>query len=71
VMPEMNGAQLARCLRGRCPSLRTLFISGYTAEVVLRQGVQDQERNFLAKPFTLKDLAARVREVLDAASEPV
>ena len=40
-------------------------MSGYTADVIARQGVLDQGVKFLPKPFSLKDLAAKVREVLD------
>jgi hypothetical protein len=47
---------------------RYLFMSGYTADIVARQGVLDDGLNFLPKPFTKADLAAKVREVLDSPS---
>ncbi|OQX17096.1 MAG: hypothetical protein BWK76_10620 [Desulfobulbaceae bacterium A2] len=66
VMPEMNGRDLARYLHGFLPGLRCLFMSGYTANVIAHHGVLDPGVHFLQKPFSSRDLAARVREVLDA-----
>ena len=63
VMPEMRGTDLAQVLRGRQPSLRVLFISGYVPAVADRADVS--EANFLLKPFTLRDLSEKVRSVLD------
>ena len=64
VMPEMNGRELADRLREIRPNLKHLFMSGYTADVIAHQGVLDEGVNFISKPFSLKDLAAKVREVL-------
>jgi len=66
VMPEMNGRQLAGELRQRCPQLKVLFISGYTANAIVHQGVLDPGVAFLQKPFLTYTLARKVREVLDA-----
>jgi CheY-like chemotaxis protein len=60
-----NGRQLADTLtRGR-PGLRTLFMSGYTDNVIVRQGVLEAGVEFLPKPFTPEGLCRRVRQVLD------
>jgi PAS domain S-box-containing protein len=65
VLPGMNGRQLANTLRDRMQNLKVLFISGYTADIVLRRGVLEGEVDFLEKPFTPSLLASRIRVVLD------
>jgi CheY-like chemotaxis protein len=65
VMPGVSGSQLADSLRGRYPKLKVLFMSGYTADAVLRHGILDGAENFLHKPFTPVSLANKVREILD------
>jgi signal transduction histidine kinase/CheY-like chemotaxis protein len=65
VMPEMNGRELARTLLSRYPRLKCLFMSGYTADVIAEHGVVEGGVNFLQKPFSTGDLAAKVRQVLD------
>ncbi|WP_224959929.1 hybrid sensor histidine kinase/response regulator [Geomonas subterranea] len=66
VMPEMNGRDLVRRLLPFCPRVKCLYMSGYTANVIAHHGVLDQGVNFISKPFTMNDLAAKVRAVLDA-----
>lgn len=63
VMPEINGWELARQLLIFQPRLKLLFMSGYTAEIIARHGVLEEGVSFIQKPFSLKDLAARVNEV--------
>jgi two-component system cell cycle sensor histidine kinase/response regulator CckA len=65
VMPGMSGRGLADTLRTRDPGLKVLFYSGYTADVVVRRGVVQDEMAFLQKPFTPQALARKVRQVLD------
>jgi DNA-binding response OmpR family regulator len=65
VMPGMNGRQLAEQLEMMRPGMRVLFVSGYTEDAVLWQGVSLDKRTFLQKPFTSLELARRVRVVLD------
>jgi PAS domain S-box-containing protein len=65
VMPEMNGRDLARDLLALCPNLKCLFMSGYTADVIAHHGVLDSGIHFIQKPFSARDLASKLREVLD------
>jgi PAS domain S-box-containing protein len=65
VMPEMNGRDLAKNLLSVFPGLKRLFMSGYTANVIAHHGVLDEGVNFIQKPFSAQDLAAKVRAALD------
>ena len=65
VMPEMNGPDLAQRLLSLYPDLKCMFTSGYTADVITHHGVLDEGVYFIQKPFSRKDLAAKVRTVLD------
>ncbi|MBI5589175.1 MAG: PocR ligand-binding domain-containing protein [Deltaproteobacteria bacterium] len=65
VMPEMNGRDLANLIRDIKPELKCLFTSGYTANVIAHRGVLDEGVNFLPKPFSMKDLAFKVRQALE------
>ena len=66
VMPDMNGRDLAEKLLSQYPALKRLFMSGYTADIIAHHGVLDEGVHFIQKPFTMLDLAAKVRETLDA-----
>jgi two-component system, cell cycle sensor histidine kinase and response regulator CckA len=66
VMPQMSGGELARELEKIRPETKLLFVSGYPGQTVVDHKVVDVESNFLQKPFTLKQLAKKVRGVLDA-----
>jgi PAS domain S-box-containing protein len=65
VMPEMSGRKLAESLRAVHPAARVLFMSGFTMDEVVRQGLVDADAKFIEKPFTSDYLARKVREVLD------
>jgi signal transduction histidine kinase/ActR/RegA family two-component response regulator len=67
VMPNLGGRDLAVRLADIRPAMRVLFVSGYTDDAIVRQGMLDPGTNFLQKPFTPEGLARRVREVLDGA----
>ena len=67
VMPEMNGRELAEQARARRPKIKVLYASGYTRNSIVHDGRLDAHANLLAKPFTLEQLAAKVRQTLDAA----
>jgi PAS domain S-box-containing protein len=66
VMPGMSGPTLASELVARRPGLQVLFMSGYTDETVVSNGVLEAGMAFLQKPFTAAGLANKVRQVLDA-----
>ncbi|OQX16120.1 MAG: hypothetical protein BWK76_11965 [Desulfobulbaceae bacterium A2] len=66
VMPEMTGRDLAEKLTSLYPELKCLFMSGYTNNAVAHQGVLEEGVNFIQKPFSNRELAAKVREVLDS-----
>jgi signal transduction histidine kinase/CheY-like chemotaxis protein len=64
VMPGMSGRELAEAVTRRRPSMPTLFLSGYTPDEVLKEGVRAEEAHFLQKPFTPSGLLSKVRDVL-------
>ena len=67
VMPQMGGARLAAELASDRPEMRVLFVSGYAETTFQHHGAIDVTTRFLQKPFSLKTLARKVREVLDEA----
>ncbi|MFA7330782.1 MAG: PAS domain S-box protein [Candidatus Delongbacteria bacterium] len=71
IMPEMNGRDLAAALAELAPGLRCVYMSGYTANVIAHHGVLDPHVVFLQKPFSIRDLALRVRQALDGPPEPI
>ncbi len=67
VMPGMNGRELSKRLTERWPRMKTIFVSGYSGDVIVQSGVIEKGVNFLEKPFTRRALALKIREVLRAA----
>ena len=67
MMPGLTGSELARRAREIRPALLTLFVSGYSGEALSEQDILPEAVALLRKPFSQKELASRVREVLDAA----
>lgn len=65
VMPGMNCRDLASSLLSIQPDLKCLFMSGYTANVIAHHNILEEGINFIQKPFTMKDLGNKVREILD------
>ena len=65
VMPEMNGRDLAKNILHIYPGIKRLFMSGYTANVIVHHGVLDEGVHFIQKPFSPKDLGAKLRDVLE------
>ncbi len=65
IMPEMNGRDLAGHIMPLHPHLKVLFMSGYTANVIAHHGVLDHGVQFIEKPFSKKDLATKIRNVLN------
>jgi len=64
VMPEMNGRDLGKMLQATYPALKQLFMSGYTADVIGHHGVLDPGVSFIQKPFSMRDLGAKIADVL-------
>jgi two-component system cell cycle sensor histidine kinase/response regulator CckA len=64
VMPGMGGRELAKRLLALRPGISVLYLSGYTEDAVIAQGLPSPATAFLQKPFTLQNLARKVREVL-------
>ncbi len=65
VMPEMGGRELVERLRARQPSLKVLFMSGYTERTILVDGTMPPGTGFVEKPFTVEQLIRRLRKILD------
>jgi signal transduction histidine kinase len=65
VMPGMSGKELADRARAKYPALKVLYTTGYTQNAIVHNGVLDADARLLLKPYSLNDLARRVRAVLD------
>jgi PAS domain S-box-containing protein len=65
VMPEMNGPELYARLSAVRAGIKALFMSGYTADAVSQRGAIAEGMQFIQKPFSIRTLAYKVREVLD------
>jgi PAS domain S-box-containing protein len=66
IMPEMKGPDLAKQVVSLYPDIVCLFMSGYSGDVIAHRGVLDAGVNFIQKPFSMQNLAVKVRKVLDA-----
>jgi len=66
-MPEMRGPELAAAIAQSRPETKTLFMSGYTENAVVQQGMVPPGKPFLDKPFDLATLSGTVRQALDTA----
>jgi PAS domain S-box-containing protein len=64
VMPDVDGRKLADEALRRWPHLKVLFTTGFSKNAIIHGGILDQDTHFIAKPFTLEDLARKVHEVL-------
>jgi two-component system cell cycle sensor histidine kinase/response regulator CckA len=67
VMPNMDGPTLIKELAGRLPGVKIIFVSGYAEDAFAKSLDPDQEFHFLPKPFSLKQLASAVKEVMSAS----
>ena len=65
VMPEMGGSEMAAHLQKDNPELKILCVSGYSGEHNKHSGKLDENVNFLHKPYSISELAAKVREILN------
>ncbi|MFO8113271.1 MAG: PAS domain S-box protein [Desulfosalsimonadaceae bacterium] len=64
VMPGINGRDLSERIHTLYPGIRCIFMSGHTADMISRKGVLNEKVNFIQKPFTISELAAKVQTVL-------
>lgn len=64
VMPGMSGRQLADAARINQPGLKVLFTTGYTQNAIVHNGVLDQDAELISKPFTVDQLARKVKKVI-------
>ena len=65
VMPGTDGRTLSRQLREVCPNLRVILMSGYAEDIFAHRGAIAAPLTFIQKPFSPRDLATKVREILD------
>lgn len=65
IMPEMNGRDLAASIKVKKPNLKCLFMSGYTADIINKHGIIEENLCFIQKPFSKTELAGKIREVFD------
>lgn len=69
VMPRMDGPTLSKKVQDMFPHVKTIFISGYTEDTFRKNLDHDAKIHFLPKPYTLKDLAAKVKEVFNVEGQ--
>ena len=65
VMPGMSGRELGEIFEGRYPEIPILYMSAYTEDEVILQGVRFSEINFISKPFTVEGLRLKARAVIE------
>ena len=70
VMPRMDGPTLVEQVRERRPDMKVIFISGYAEDAFRKRLDGDAKIHFLPKPFSLKQLAGKVKEVMEAPARP-
>lgn len=67
IMPEMNGRELMERISAVKPGFKCIFMSGYTGDILAKHSIVDKGVHFLQKPFSVKSLTEKVRQVLDDA----
>ncbi len=65
IMPKKNGREVYDVIKKAKPETRTLFMSGYTADIVLDKGIRERDFDFIAKPLTPNEFMKKVGEILD------
>lgn len=71
ILPSLNGRQIYEQLSAGRPELRVLFMSGYTENLIAPHGVLEEGFHFVQKPFSLRELAQKIREALDGRARHV
>jgi two-component system, cell cycle sensor histidine kinase and response regulator CckA len=69
VMPDMSGSDIVAQIQRLSPRTKTVYMSGYTDDAIVRHGLIDPAQHFLQKPFSPEALGVKIREVLDSARE--
>ena len=69
IMPEMNGVMLFQAIKSTHPLTKVLYMSGYTDDIITSHGALDQNAPLLMKPFTVRQLREKVRQVMQPAEE--
>jgi len=64
-MPKKNGREIYDEIRGLRPNIKFIFISGYTADIILKKGIVEEGVDFVTKPFSKNAILLKVRTVLD------
>jgi signal transduction histidine kinase/ActR/RegA family two-component response regulator len=64
VMPDVNGRALAEQAAALCPQIKILFMTGFTRNAIVHNGVLDAGVHLFAKPFSIEELSVKIREVL-------
>jgi CheY-like chemotaxis protein len=67
-MPDLNGRQLAEVARQQRPDLPVVYTTGYTRNAIVHNGMLDHDVALVPKPFTIEQLAHKIRAVLDQGS---
>jgi YesN/AraC family two-component response regulator len=68
VMPEMNGRLLVERISEMRPDMKFLYVSGYASDMLFRKDLTEKEINFIHKPFRIRDIALKIRAILDGPS---
>lgn len=66
IMPEMNGRELSAKISGIIPGIKTIYMSGYTADVIAHRGILDEGVYFIQKPFSMAELGKKVSETINS-----
>jgi PAS domain S-box-containing protein len=69
IMPDMSGKELFEKLVARLPDLKCIFMSGYSSNIIARHGLLGDGVNFIQKPFNIKDLAKKIKEILKSGTD--
>jgi YesN/AraC family two-component response regulator len=65
VMPKMHGPELAKRVSSLYPEMKVIYMSGYVEKFISHHGILEKGMEYIQKPFTVNELARKVREVLD------